>query len=115
MRGLDLAAARAELALAAAVDRDAVLGAIVVAVEEALDAAEARRLEVERLWCERSAAMSATEWIGASQVIRSRCGSRIGSRLGRSGPDPRSTRGEARRPPSRTARGRPAWSTGVPL
>ena len=45
---LDLPAARAELELAAAVDRDACLGAVVVRVEEPLDAPEARRLEVER-------------------------------------------------------------------
>jgi len=49
---LDLPAARAELELAAAVDRDACLGAVVVRVEEALDAPESRRLEVERAWRE---------------------------------------------------------------
>jgi len=45
---LDLPAARAELELSAAVNRNVCLGAVVVRVEEALDAPESRRLEVER-------------------------------------------------------------------
>ena len=52
---LDLTAARPQLELAAAVDRDPVLGAVVVEVEEAPHRAETRRLRVEadRRECER--------------------------------------------------------------
>ena len=52
---LDLPAAGAELELAATVDRDSLRGAVVVRVEEPFDAAEPRRLEVERPRREREA------------------------------------------------------------
>src|SRR5207302_2772802 len=44
---LDLAATRAELELAAPVERDSPLRAVVVAVEQRTEAPEARRLDVE--------------------------------------------------------------------
>ncbi len=78
-RYLDLAAADAELRLAAAVGADPALLAVVVGGEEVLEAAEPRGLDVDRLGGDQGiASMSSIEWIGASQVTRSRTGSRSG-------------------------------------
>ena len=75
---LDLAAADAELELAAAVGADAVLLAVVVRGEEPLDRAERDGFTFTVRGGHGSASMSSTEWMIASQVTRSRCGSRIG-------------------------------------
>src|SRR3954453_8292851 len=49
---LDLPSPDAELGLAAAVDLDPALGAVVIGREERLRGAEARRLDVDRAWRE---------------------------------------------------------------
>ena len=70
---LDLAAADAELDLAAAVVADPLRRAVVVEVEQLAQAAEARGLDVDHPRRERAAPRCpATEWIGASHEMRSR-------------------------------------------
>ena len=70
-----MAAAGAELELAAAVGADAALGEVVVAVAAApLTLPKRDGLTFTILGGNGSASMSAIEWIGASQVMRSSCG-----------------------------------------
>ena len=69
---LGLAAARAELELAAAVGADAALGAVVVGGAELARRPPIRDgLMLTIRGANGSASMSSIEWIGASQVIRS--------------------------------------------
>ena len=77
---LDLAAALAELGLAAAVGADPALLAVVVGGEEVARSAPKREgLTLTVFGGDQGiASMSAIEWIGASQVTRSETGSRIG-------------------------------------
>ena len=69
---LGLPAARAELELAAAVRADAVLGAVVVGVAGPGRPPIRDGLRLTIRGGNGSASMSSIEWIGASQVIRSR-------------------------------------------
>ena len=75
---LDLAAARAELELTAAVERDPALSTRVVEVEEVATEPKRDGFELRQRGCDASASTSATEWIGKSHVSRSRCGSSTG-------------------------------------